>query len=139
MSPSNSRSTTGAMPASPFFHPSDHENILQRTVGTPKGKHKRVLSVATIEAGDGGVGEAKSNILGCAANMATCIVGSGIVGLPYAVKNAGFVAGVCLIVLTATLTEKSLRLLIDTAKHVHKQSYETTAEVAFGVIGFRFM
>ena len=83
--------------------------------------------------------EHKSGVLGCAANMMTCIVGSGIVGLPYAMQQAGFIAGVCLILLTAALTEKSLRLLVETAKHLHKQSYETAAEVAFGIVGFRFI
>ena len=83
--------------------------------------------------------EHKSGILGCAANMMTCIVGSGIVGLPYAMQQTGFLAGIVLVLLTATMTEKSLRLLVETAKHLHKQTYETAAEVPFGVAGFRFI
>jgi amino acid permease len=50
------------------------------------------------------VREHKSGVAGCVANLGTCIVGSGIVGLPYAVRRAGFAAGVLLIVLTAALT-----------------------------------
>ena len=49
-------------------------------------------------------------------NLMTCIVGSGIVGLPYAMQQKGFCAGLVLICPTAALTEKSLRLLVETAK-----------------------
>lgn len=125
------------MPASPFFKPSYPDTVVvEQAVATPRGRHhqKRGVKVATE-----GVVENKSSLLGCAANMMTCIVGSGIVGLPYAMKQTGFVAGVGLILLTAALTEKSLRLLVETAKHLHKQSYEATAEVAFGSLGFRFV
>jgi len=76
---------------------------------------------------------------GCTANLMNAIIGSGIVGMPYAIMNAGFVAGVCLIVFTAFLTDKSLRLLIATAKHANTPSYETLAEAAFGTWGFGFI
>lgn len=127
------------MPKSPFFRPSQPERVVlkEQSISTPKGRNRRTRSVVVPT--EGSVKEHKSGILGCAANMMTCIVGSGIVGLPYAMQQTGFVAGILLIVLTATLTEKSLRLLVETAKHLHKQSYETTAEVAFGTVGFRFV
>jgi amino acid permease len=44
-----------------------------------------------------------------------------------------------LVILCGILTEKSLRLLVETAKHVHVPSYETVAEVAFGRFGFLFV
>ena len=62
------------------------------------------------------VQEKKSTLLGCTANLVNAIVGSGIVGIPFAIREAGFVAGILLVVLCAILTEKSLRLLIATAK-----------------------
>lgn len=62
------------------------------------------------------VKEHKSSILGCTANLVNAIVGSGIVGIPFAIKEAGFGAGIFLVILCAILTEKSLRLLIATAK-----------------------
>ena len=65
--------------------------------------------------------------------------GAGIVGIPYAIQQAGFCAGLVLIVVVAILTETSLRWLINTAKHVHVGSYETLAEAAFGKAGFRFV
>ena len=77
--------------------------------------------------------------MGCTANVINAIVGSGIVGLPFAIKQAGFVAGIGLVILAALLTEKSLRLLVETAKHAHVPSYETVAEAAFGRYGFLFV
>jgi solute carrier family 38 (sodium-coupled neutral amino acid transporter), member 11 len=127
---------TAAAAPSPFFHPRvNYEScsIVEETISSTRSSG----SVTVV----GGVDlmENKSGVLGCVVNLMTCIVGSGIVGLPFAIKQAGLVAGVALVLLTATITGKSLRMLIETAKHVHKQSYETTAEVAFGPIGFRFI
>ena len=67
--------------------------------------------------------ESKSSILGCTANLVSTIVGSGIVGIPFAMKQAGFVAGIVLVIACAILTEKSLRLLIATAKQYVKQNW----------------
>ena len=119
--------TSRTAPSSPFFEPSTPHVV----VVTPGGSRK--VDVASE------VEEKKSTILGCTANLINAIVGSGIVGIPYAVQQAGFGAGVFLILLCAVLTETSLRLLVNTAKHVHCPTYETAAEAAFGVWGFRFI
>lgn len=60
-------------------------------------------------------------------------------GIPYAIKQAGFGAGIGLILLVGLITEKSLRLLVETAKHVQTPTYETLAEASFGMAGFRFI
>jgi hypothetical protein len=126
-----------SMPASPFFHPSLPDTVvLEQQIASPRGLHRRKRNVRVATEG---VLEHKSGIAGCSANMMTCIVGSGIVGLPYAMQQTGFLAGIILVLLTAAMTEKSLRVLVETAKHLHKQSYETAAEVPFGVVGFRFI
>lgn len=83
--------------------------------------------------------EHKSSLIGCTANLINAIVGSGIVGIPYAILNAGFVAGIVLVLVCAMMTDKSLRLLIATAKHSNAPSYETLAEAAFGTLGFLFI
>eukprot|EP00934_Nitzschia_sp_Nitz4_P004286 Nitzschia sp. Nitz4//scaffold34_size148208//46360//50283//NITZ4_002973-RA/size148208-processed-gene-0.38-mRNA-1//-1//CDS//3329548774//4276//frame0 len=113
---------------SPFFRPREKPDV----TSTPGGTLHRRQKPKEEE-------ETKSTVLGCSANLINAIVGSGIVGLPYAIKEAGFVAGICLVILCALLTEKSLRLLIETAKHVHVPSYETVAEAAFGRFGFLFV
>ena len=137
-SSSTNNNSDGPSPAaSPFFHPRQPgRQVIQQSIATPQGQHRKIRNIVVST---DGVIENKSNVLGCASNMITCIVGSGIVGLPFAMPQTGFVAGFFLILLTAALTEKSLRLLVETAKHVHKQSYETTAEVCFGTVGFRFI
>jgi len=83
--------------------------------------------------------EHKSTILGCSSNLINAIVGAGIVGLPFAIQESGLVPGIVLTILCALLTEKSLRLLIETAKHSDVPSYETLAEAAYGKFGFLFV
>lgn len=60
-------------------------------------------------------------------------------GIPFAFKETGLVAGVVLVVLCALLTDKSLRVLIETAKHVDVQSYEMLFESTYGPFGFYFI
>jgi solute carrier family 38 (sodium-coupled neutral amino acid transporter), member 11 len=120
--------TTNGRPKSPFFQPTEKPDFTSTPGGT---KHRVEKDPSEIEN--------KSTILGCSSNLITAIVGSGIVGLPFAIKQAGFVAGIFLVCLCAVLTDKSLRLLIETAKHVHVATYEMTAEAAFGRVGFVFV
>jgi len=122
--------TPATVPNSPFFHPSTpHVVVVQQT---PRGTRRSVQVKEEVH-------EHKSNLVGCTANLVNAIVGSGIVGIPFAIYQAGFVAGVILVLLCAVITEKSLRLLIATAKHVHTPTYETAAEAAFGRAGFLFV
>ena len=124
-------------PASPFFRPSTPRSVVQvvRIQQTPGGSKHRVVSNIPKNAQK----EAKSTLVACAANLTNAIVGSGIVGIPYSIKQCGFVSGLVLILICAALTEKSLRLLVATAKHAHTGSYETVAEAAFGKFGFQFV
>jgi len=78
-------------------------------------------------------------VAGATSNLVNGIIGAGIVGIPFAIKETGLVAGVILVILCAILTEKSLRLLIDTAKHVDVPSYETLFESTYGSFGFYFI
>lgn len=112
--------------SSPFFAPSTPRVVTQTPGGTKRSVKK------TVE-------ESKSTVFGATANLINAIVGSGIVGIPYAIQQAGLVAGVGLVCLCALLTEKSLRLLVETAKHASAPSYETTMEAAFGRAGFLFV
>lgn len=47
-------------------------------------------------------------------------------------NQTGILAGIFLIIIVAILTDKSLRILIETGKHVDVQSYEMLMEVVFG-------
>ena len=122
---------------SPFFRPSSTQpthRIVIVQQRTPGGKNKR-----TIQKQESIQGEKKSTLLGTASNLVNAIVGAGIVGIPFAVRQCGFVSGIVLIIVCAFVTEKSLRLLINTAKHIHVPTYETLAEACFGTVGFRFV
>jgi hypothetical protein len=112
---------------SPFFRPSTP--VVEVT--TPGGLHHVKVKQQ--------VKEHKSSLLGTSANLINAIVGSGIVGIPYAMQQSGLVGGIVLVVFVAALTEKSLRLLIETAKHVNTPSYETLIEASFGQFGFFFV
>jgi sodium-coupled neutral amino acid transporter 11 len=119
---------TNVRSKSPFFRPTDKTGTTQTPGGTRRPRPRQPEEI-----------EHKSAIVGCSANLINAIVGSGIVGLPFAVKEAGFCAGIFLVVLCGLLTEKSLRLLVETAKHAHVPSYETVAEASFGKVGFVFV
>ena len=117
--------------SSPFFAPSARTPVVQTTTVTPGGT-KRLRKRKDVS-------EPKSTVPGATFNLINGIVGAGIVGIPYAVRQTGLVAGIVMIGLSALLTVKSLRLLIETAKHIDVQSYETLLQAAFGPAGFYFI
>lgn len=128
------------MEPSPFFRPGTPPQdrfVVVQTV-TPRKRKIRQNNVAGQQHNDDKE-EHKSTLLGTSANLVNAIVGCGIVGIPYALRQCGFAAGVFLVVGVALCTERSLRLLIFTAKHIHVPSYETLAEACFGTFGFRFV
>lgn len=117
---------------SPFFHPSVQSELLHtttsvKTTAEPKQKKKKSSH------------ERKSGISGTSANLAVKLFGAGIVGIPYAFKKSGLVAGLAMTIMSAAACDKSLRLLIETAKHIDVTSYETLFEAAFGASGFNTM
>mmetsp|Transcript_2421 Transcript_2421/g.4566 ORF Transcript_2421/g.4566 Transcript_2421/m.4566 type:complete len:635 (-) Transcript_2421:689-2593(-) len=117
--------------SSPFFAPSTPRKLVQ--ISTPGGTSRLVKKESTS------VKESKSSVAGTASNLVNAIIGAGIVGIPFAVKETGLVAGVILVILCAILTEKSLRVLVATAKHVDVPSYETLFESTYGSFGFYFI
>ena len=120
-----------AVSKSPFFAPSTPRKVVQ--VSTPGGTSKFVKKESTDAK------EHKSGVNGATSNLINAIIGAGIVGIPFAIKETGLVAGVLLVILCAILTEKSLRVLIDTAKHVDVPSYEMLFESTYGSFGFYFI
>lgn len=59
----------------------------------------------------------KTGIFGTSTNLVNTIVGAGIIGIPFAIRECGLVVGVFLLIFVGILTEKSLRLLIETSLH----------------------
>ncbi len=131
-------------PQSPFFKPSLTKPVtLTQTISTPQGRHTLSIKKKKILRNESGtitdLPEKKSSVLGTYANLVNTIVGAGIIGVPYAMNESGLVAGLALIIIVAFLTDKSLRMLIETGKHANVQSYETLLEAAFGKPGFVFI
>lgn len=79
-------------------------------------------------------GTASLNHIGL--NYINSILGSGIVGIPYALHKAGFGFGLFLLVALAFVTDYSLSLLVKSANLAGVTSYQDLVHVAFGRPGF---
>ena len=108
---------------SPFFAPNPPKHQL---VTTPNG------SINTVKDIDE---EQKSSVLGTSFNLCNNIIGAGIVGIPFAISQCSLVLGVLMVIFFGLCTVKTLRLLIETAKHIDVPTYERLAEASFGRTG----
>lgn len=87
----------------------------------------------------------KTGLFGTFSNLVNSIVGAGIIGIPYAISNAGLVMGIVLLILVAYLTNKSLQILVELA-NFHPQlqglgvhTYEDLASIPFGKTGSKMI
>lgn len=55
--------------------------------------------------------------------MANSILGAGIIGLPYAVKESGLVSGIILLLVLGYVTDWTIRLIIINAKLSGSSNY----------------
>lgn len=69
-------------------------------------------------------------------NYINSILGSGIVGIPYALHKAGFGFGLFLLIALAIVTDYSLSLLVKAATIAGVSTYQDLVHVAFGRPGF---
>lgn len=69
------------------------------------------------------------------ANMANSILGAGIIGLPYAIRQAGFVTGLTLLVILCGVTDWTIRLIVRNAKLSGRHSYIDIMDHCFGTAG----
>lgn len=77
-----------------------------------------------------------SSIASASFNYINSIVGAGIIGLPFAVKEAGIGLGIILLLLCGYLTHHSTRMLVDLAKKVNVYNYEELVYTCFGKAGY---
>lgn len=68
-------------------------------------------------------------------NMANSILGAGIVGLPYSMRESGFVAGLGLLIGLSFLTDWTIRLIVLNAKLSGRITYIEIMEHCFGPNG----
>ncbi|KAI9502380.1 hypothetical protein GGI25_004774 [Coemansia spiralis] len=78
-----------------------------------------------------------SSALGAGFNLVNTIIGSGILALPYALREAGFYFGAFSLVLVAVLVYFSLLALIHGGRASALYKYEQVARAALGPLGHR--
>ncbi|BFZ00986.1 hypothetical protein BsWGS_04025 [Bradybaena similaris] len=81
-------------------------------------------------------GKSRSSIPMTSFNFINSIIGSGIIGMPFALKQAGFGLGLILIVLVAFVTDYSILLLVEGGHLSNTDTYQDMVLVAFGRPGF---
>ncbi|ORY91585.1 transmembrane amino acid transporter protein-domain-containing protein [Leucosporidium creatinivorum] len=69
------------------------------------------------------------------ANMSNSILGAGIIGLPYALREAGFVMGLILLVVLGCVTDWTIRLIVLNAKMSGRKTYIDIMDTCFGPRG----
>jgi sodium-coupled neutral amino acid transporter 11 len=86
-----------------------------------------------------------SNISGACSNLVNSIVGAGIIGIPYALKESGLVSGILLLIVVGYFTTKSLQMIVDLAtsssqlKGKGVWTYNDLLELPYGLAGKNFV
>ncbi|KAI8967759.1 transmembrane amino acid transporter protein-domain-containing protein [Mycotypha africana] len=65
-------------------------------------------------------------------NMANSIIGAGIIGLPFAFKEAGFWTGIVFLVVITVIVDWTVRLLVFNGKLAGRSTYQDLMEFSFG-------
>ncbi|KAJ2306078.1 hypothetical protein IWW55_001621 [Coemansia sp. RSA 2706] len=68
-------------------------------------------------------------------NLTNAIVGAGVIGLPYAMRQAGFLIGTVMVIVLALLVDWTLRVLALNSKLSGQQTYQGLVEHCFGRAG----
>ncbi|KAI1487939.1 aspartic peptidase domain-containing protein [Biscogniauxia mediterranea] len=74
----------------------------------------------------------KSGLRSAFMNMANSIIGAGIIGQPYAFKDAGLLAGIVLLVGLTVVVDWTIRLIVINSKLSGANSFQGTVEHCFG-------
>ncbi|KFO95318.1 Putative sodium-coupled neutral amino acid transporter 11, partial [Calypte anna] len=77
-----------------------------------------------------------SDMASAGLNIINSIIGSGIIGLPYSLKEAGFPLGVLLLFLVAYITDYSIILLIKGGTLSNSNTYQELVRKTYGLVGF---
>ncbi|KAK5166372.1 hypothetical protein LTR04_000661 [Oleoguttula sp. CCFEE 6159] len=77
----------------------------------------------------------KSGMRSAFMNMANSIIGAGIIGQPYAFRQAGLVTGTLLLVALTVTVDWTIRLIVINSKLSGQNSFQATVEHCFGKSG----
>ncbi|XP_029315242.1 putative sodium-coupled neutral amino acid transporter 11 [Cottoperca gobio] len=81
-------------------------------------------------------GQPRGSMISASFNFINSIIGSGIIGLPYALNQAGLPFGLLLLVVVALITDYSIILLIKGGNLSGTNSYQSLVQRTFGFPGF---
>ncbi|OBT69841.1 hypothetical protein VE03_00742 [Pseudogymnoascus sp. 23342-1-I1] len=73
-----------------------------------------------------------SSLQAAISNMSNSILGAGIIGQPYALKEAGLAAGVTLLVVLTVVVDWTIRLIVINSKMSGRNTFQGTVEFCFG-------
>lgn len=77
----------------------------------------------------------KSGLRSAFMNMANSIIGAGIIGQPYAFRQAGLLAGIVLLIFLTITVDWTIRLIVINSKLSGSNSFQGTVEHCFGKPG----
>ncbi|XP_015225941.1 PREDICTED: putative sodium-coupled neutral amino acid transporter 11 [Cyprinodon variegatus] len=78
----------------------------------------------------------RGSLIAASFNFINSIIGSGIIGLPYALNQAGLPLGLILLILVGFITDYSIVLLIKGGNLSGSTSYQSLVQSTFGFPGF---
>ena len=111
-----------------------YKNVRANSFQDDEGRRRTSSSLGDDDARD--VTPGNSGKIGACFNFVNSIVGAGIIGLPFAIKESGFAAGVFLLLFVGWLTYKSVKIIVSCGVKVNRRSYEGLCEFCFGKCGF---
>lgn len=79
-----------------------------------------------------------STVWGASFNLVNSIVGAGIIGIPLAIQQCGFILGILMLSIVAVLIYHSVLMLIECGVKENKFNLEELAEHLYGVKGYYF-
>ena len=73
-----------------------------------------------------------SSLHAAISNMSNSILGAGIIGQPYALKEAGLATGITLLVVLTVVVDWTIRLIVVNSKMSGRNTFQGTVEFCFG-------
>ncbi|KAJ2051158.1 hypothetical protein GGH13_008665 [Coemansia sp. S155-1] len=78
-----------------------------------------------------------NSVNGAVFNVLNSIIGSGIIGLPYALSNAGMATGLAMLVVVGLVSQFAIYTLVLTGKRVGAMHYSEVAQITLGTFGYQ--
>lgn len=111
---------------------SHHEPLLQGDESSPSAfDFRHALHDQTLQH----LNRPKSSLRSAMSNMANSIIGAGIIGQPYALRQAGLLTGVLLLIVLTITVDWTIRLIVINSKMSGRDSFQGTVEHCFGKPG----